>query len=104
MDSASVLDRMVRQGLLAKVRTDRALGAPYVYSVTTKAVRASGYPSVEAMREVIAARFTPAELAAIANAFEKDRERLTRGVRTGRRREAEAALEATSPLVPEAAP
>ena len=37
------------------------------------------------MREVIACRFTPAELAAIANAFEKDTERLTRGVRNGRR-------------------
>jgi hypothetical protein len=79
VDSASVLDRMVRQGLLAKVRSDRGLGAPYVYSVTTKALRAAGYPSVEAMREVIASRFTPAELAAIANAFEKDTERLTRG-------------------------
>lgn len=93
VDSASVLDRMVRQGLLAKVRSDRGLGAPYVYSVTTKALRAAGYPSVEAMREVIASRFTPAELAAIANAFEKDVERLTRGVGHGRRREAEAAPE-----------
>ena len=37
------------------------------------------------MREVIASRFTPAELTAIANAFEKDTERLTRGVRNGRR-------------------
>ena len=45
------------------------------------------------MREVIACRFTPAELAAIANAFEKDRERLTRGVRNGRRRKAAAASE-----------
>jgi chromosome segregation and condensation protein ScpB len=35
-----VLDRMVRQGLLAKVRSDRSLGAPYVYSVTAKALRA----------------------------------------------------------------
>jgi len=58
----------VATGLLAKVRSDRGLGAPYVYSFTTKALRASGYPSVEAMREVIASRFTPAELAAIANA------------------------------------
>ena len=42
------------------------------------------------MREVIACRFTPAELAAIANAFEKDTERLTRGVREPRRREVDA--------------
>ena len=103
VDSASVLDRMVRQGLLAKVRADRVIGAPYVYSVTTKAVRASGYPSVEAMRAVIAARFTPAELAAIANAFEKDRERLTRGVRNPRRREVDAAPEFPGPLTAEAA-
>ena len=94
-----------RQGqrLLAKVRSDRGLGAPYVYSVTAKAVRAAGYPSVEAMREVIAARFTPAELAAIANAFEKDRERLTRGVRNGRRREVDAAPELPDRLTVEGA-
>jgi chromosome segregation and condensation protein ScpB len=106
VDSASVLDRMVRQGLLAKVRSDRGLGAPYVYSVTTKALRAAGYPSVEAMREVIACRFTPAELAAIANAFEKDTERLTRGVRNGRRppaREVDAAPELPDPLTAEGA-
>jgi len=104
VDSASVLDRMVRQGLLAKVRSDRGLGAPYVYSVTGKAVRASGYTSVEAMREVIASRFTPAELAAIANAFEKDTARLTRGVRNGRRppaREIDAAPELPDRLMGE---
>jgi chromosome segregation and condensation protein ScpB len=106
VDSASVLDRMVRQGLLGKVRSDRGLGAPYVYSVTTKALRASGYPSVEAMREVIASRFTPAQLAAIANAFEKDTERLTRGARNGRRppaREVDAAPELPYPLMAEGA-
>ena len=93
----------VATGLLAKVRSDRGLGAPYVYSFTTKALRASGYPSVEAMREVIASRFTPAELAAIANAFEKDTERLTRGVRNGRRREVDFASELPEPLTAEAA-
>ena len=101
VDSASVLDRMVRQGLLAKVRSDLALGAPFVYSVTTKALRASGYPTVEAMREVIASRFTPAELTAIANAFEKDRERLTRSVRNGRRHKVDAASEFPDPLTAE---
>ena len=92
---------MVRQGLLAKVRSDLALGAPFVYSVTTKALRASGYPTVEAMREVIASRFTPAELTAIANAFEKDRERLTRSVRNGRRHKVDAASEFPDPLTAE---
>lgn len=85
VDSASLLDRMVRQGLLAKARSDRALGAPYVYSITTKALRAAGYPTVEVMREVIAAGFAAEHLATIRNRFEKDRKRLTRGLRTGRR-------------------
>ena len=85
-DSASVLDRLVRQGLLAKVRSDRGLGAPYVYSVTAKALWAAGsrkasswvrvirskYPGVEAMRGVITSRLTPTELAAI-------RQRVRRG-------------------------
>lgn len=56
-----------------------ASGAPNVYAVTTKALRAAGYPTVEAMREVIATQFTEIELAAISNAFERDRERATRG-------------------------
>ena len=87
VDSASLLERMVRQGLLASARSDRALGAPAVYSVTTKALRAAGYPNAEALREVIAAQFTTAELASIANAFERDRDQLTRGF--ARRREDE---------------
>ena len=80
VDSASLLERMVAQGLLAKTRSDRGLGRPTVYTVTTKALRAAGYPTVDAMREVIAAQFTAAELAGIANAFERDRDRLTRGM------------------------
>ena len=79
IDSASLLERMTQSGLLCKVRTDRGLGAPNVYTVTTKALRATGYPTIEALREVIAAQFTPQQLAGIANAFERDRERLTRG-------------------------
>ena len=47
VDSASVLDRMVCRGLLAKVRSDRGLGAPYVYSVTT---RRCGRPATRASR------------------------------------------------------
>jgi segregation and condensation protein B len=82
VESASLLERMVAQGLVAKVRSDRRLGAPNVYTVTTKALRAAGYPTVEAMREVIAAQFTAAELAGIANAFERDRDRMTRGFTT----------------------
>ena len=78
VDSASLLERMVARGLLAKTRSDRGLGRPTVYAVTTKALRAAGYPTVEAMRDVIAAQFTATELAGIANAFERDRDRLTR--------------------------
>ena len=79
VDSASLLERMVAHGLLAKTRSDRGLGRPTVYAVTTKALRAAGYPTVDAMREVIAAQFTVTELAGIANAFERDRDRVTRG-------------------------
>ena len=32
VDSASLLERMTQSGLLCKVRTDRGLGAPNVYS------------------------------------------------------------------------
>ena len=79
IDSASLLERLVAQGLLAKTRSDRGLGRPTVYTVTTKALRAAGYPTVDAMRDVIAAQFTAAELAGVTNAFERDRDRLTRG-------------------------
>lgn len=79
LDSASLLARMVRQGLLAATRSDRGLGRPTVYTVTTKALRAAGFPTVDAMREVIAAQFSAPELAGIANAFERHRDRLTRG-------------------------
>lgn len=71
IDSASLLERMARQGLLAKVRSERGLGAPNVYSVTTKALRAAGYPTVEALREAIAARFTPQQLAMIGNTVQR---------------------------------
>ena len=53
-DSESLLDRLVRRGLLAKVRDDQALGAPNVYRVTAKALRAAGFPTVEAMRAAVA--------------------------------------------------
>lgn len=44
------------------------------------------------MREVIAAQYTPQELASIANAFERDRERLTRGFRRDGREDGQRAL------------
>ena len=53
-DSESLLDRLVRRGLLAKVRDDQALGAPNVYRVTAKALRAAGFATVEAMRAAVA--------------------------------------------------
>lgn len=52
-DSASLLDRMTRRGLLAKVRSDRGAGGPNVYRVTTKALRAAGFATVEAMRAAV---------------------------------------------------
>ena len=42
------------RGLLAKVRDDQALGAPNVYRVTAKALRAAGFATVEAMRGAVA--------------------------------------------------
>jgi chromosome segregation and condensation protein ScpB/DNA-binding XRE family transcriptional regulator len=65
-DSASLLDRMVKRGLLAKVRSDRGVGSPNIYRVTAKALRAAGYPTVEAMRAVIQASLSAAEQTAIA--------------------------------------
>ena len=53
-ESASLLDRLAKRGLLAKVRDDQALGAPNVYRVTAKALRAAGFPTVEAMRQAVA--------------------------------------------------
>jgi chromosome segregation and condensation protein ScpB len=60
-DSESLLDRLVRRGLLAKVRDDQALGAPNVYRVTAKALRATGFPTVEAMRSAVATVVTAEE-------------------------------------------
>lgn len=62
---------MVRQGLLATVRSDRAPGAPNLYSVTIKARRAAGSPTVKALREAIAAQFTPAQLAMIGDTVQR---------------------------------
>jgi chromosome segregation and condensation protein ScpB len=53
-DSASLLERLVHRGLLAKVRDEKAFGAPNVYWVTAKALRAAGFPTVEAMRAAVA--------------------------------------------------
>jgi chromosome segregation and condensation protein ScpB len=53
-ESASLLERLSHRGLLAKVRDDQALGAPNVYRITAKALRATGFPTVEAMRSAVA--------------------------------------------------
>lgn len=68
-DSASVLHRMVQSGLLAKVRSDRGVGTPNVYRVTAKALRAAGYPTVEAMKAAIEARLSAAEQTKLNNDF-----------------------------------
>ena len=60
-DSASLLDRLSRRGLLAKVRDEQALGAPNVYRITAKALRAAGFPTVEAMRGAVAGVVTTEE-------------------------------------------
>ena len=69
-DSESLLERLVRRGLLAKVRDDRALGAPNVYSVTAKALRAAGYASVEAMRAAVAQVVSSREAMVLAGVAE----------------------------------
>jgi chromosome segregation and condensation protein ScpB len=50
----SLLDRLVRSALLAKVRDDQDLGAPNVYRVTAKALRAAGFATAEATRAAVA--------------------------------------------------
>ncbi|MBV8529289.1 MAG: SMC-Scp complex subunit ScpB [Candidatus Dormibacteraeota bacterium] len=71
LDSESLLARMVRQGLLARVRSESRVGAPNVYSITAKALRATGYPSVDAMRDAIASDFSAQQQAAAVNACER---------------------------------
>jgi len=66
-DSASLLDRMTRRGLLAKVRSDRGAGGPNVYRVTTKALRAAGFATVEAMRAAVSNQVDAAQLTLLAN-------------------------------------
>jgi chromosome segregation and condensation protein ScpB len=94
-DSASLLDRMVKRGLLAKVRSDRGVGSPNIYRVTAKALRAAGYPTVEAMRAGIQASLSAAEQTALAGERENHVEALAVKVReTGTiQRSPELALE-----------
>jgi chromosome segregation and condensation protein ScpB len=49
-----LLERLVHRRLLAKVRDKKAPGAPNVYRVTAEALRAAGFPTVEAMRGAVA--------------------------------------------------
>jgi chromosome segregation and condensation protein ScpB len=78
-DSASLLDRMVKRGLLAKVRSDRGVGSPNIYRVTAKALRAAGYPTVEAMRAVIQANVNAAEQTSLQNDYSDQLEALSNG-------------------------
>ena len=75
-DSASLLDRMVKRGLLAKVRSDQGVGSPNIYRVTAKALRAAGYPTVEAMRAVIQASLSAAEQTSLASEHQEQLEAL----------------------------
>jgi chromosome segregation and condensation protein ScpB len=75
-DSASLLDRMVKRGLLAKIRSDRGVGSPNIYRVTAKALRAAGYATVEAMRAVIQASLSAAEQTSLASEHQEQLEAL----------------------------
>lgn len=57
----------MKRGLLAKVRSDRGVGSPNIYRVTVKALRAAGYPTVEAIRAVIQASLSAAEQTSLAS-------------------------------------
>ena len=59
-ESASLLQRLVERGLLAKVRDDHGR-RPNVYSVTAKALRPAGFSTVEAMRAAVVAAVRPEE-------------------------------------------
>jgi hypothetical protein len=68
------LDRLVERGLLARVRDKKKLGAPNVYAVTAKALRAAGFPKVEAMRAAVTEQLDAAEqlrLAAVVDTLEE---------------------------------
>ena len=78
-DSESLLDRLLRRGLLAKVRDDQVLGAPNVYRVTAKALRAAGFPTVEAMRHAVATVLTAEETLRLAAVLDDGAERTERG-------------------------
>jgi hypothetical protein len=58
---------MTRRGLLAKVRSEGGQGGPNVYRVTTKALRAAGFPTVKAMRAAVSNTVSVAELIRLAN-------------------------------------
>jgi chromosome segregation and condensation protein ScpB len=65
-DSAPLLDRMTRRGLPAKVRSERGAGGPNVYRITTKALRAAGFATVEAMRTAVSGQVEAAHLTLLA--------------------------------------
>jgi chromosome segregation and condensation protein ScpB len=69
-ESSSLLDRLVSRGLLAKVRDKKSLGAPNVYAITAKALRAAGFATVEAMRAGVAQQLDAAEELRLAAAID----------------------------------
>ncbi len=69
-ESSSLLDRLTRRGLLAKVRDKKKLGSPNVYAVTAKALRAAGFPTVEAMRAAVTGHLDTAEQLRLAATVE----------------------------------
>ncbi len=69
-ESVLLLDRLVTRGLLAKVRDTKSLGAPNVYAVTAKALRAAGFATVEAMRAAVTEQLDAAEQLRLAAAMD----------------------------------
>ncbi len=70
-ESHSLLERLVARGLLARVRDKKALGAPYVYSVTAKALRAAGFATPEAMRAAVAQEISAEQQMRVASAVDE---------------------------------
>jgi hypothetical protein len=70
-ESHSLLERLVVRGLLARVRDKKVLGAPYVYSVTAKALRAAGSATPEAMRAAVAQEISAEQQMRLASAADE---------------------------------
>ncbi len=55
-NSETLLRRLAARGVLARARDDKAVGAPYLYRLTAKALALIGAPNVEALRSAVLER------------------------------------------------